>query len=467
MQAEAGAPLIPSPVPDASPTPSSPSPSTPPGRPARSRRSLFAVLIGAAVTVYAADQLTKAWAVAALPPEQPRHLIGVGPAAGPHPQPRRGVLDRHRLHVGPHARGLQRRRGDRGHEQAPRQPGVGVGARPPARRLAGQPHRPDGPRRRARAAGTSWTSCSCRTGRSSTSPTRPIVSAAVLIGFLALRGIGVDGARAPRARARARRGRGAATMADVRTLPVPDGLEGERVDAALARLFGLSRTKAADLAAAGAVTLDQRSVGKSDRVVAGAWLEVSLPDADAAAGPELVAEPVPGMTDRPRRRRHRRRRQAGRRRRAPERRLDRPDRPRRPGRRRLPHLDLGRRRAAGHRAPPRRRHLRPDGRRQERARLHRAQARLQGAHGRQDLPRRSCRACPTRCVGTIDAPIGRHPGHDYKFAVISDGKPQRHPLRGARGLPARRPCWRSTSRPGAPTRSGCTSPRCATPAPAT
>ena len=31
-------------------------------------------------------------------------------------------------------------------------------------------------------------------------------------------------------------------MPDVRWLSVPDGLEGERVDAALARLFGLSRT---------------------------------------------------------------------------------------------------------------------------------------------------------------------------------------------------------------------------------
>src|SRR3954466_8520296 len=89
--------------------------------------------------------------------------------------------------------------------------------------------------------------------------------------------------------------RGRSDMADVRSLSVPDGLEGERVDAALARLFGLSRTKAADLAAAGAVTLDQRSVGKSDRVVAGAWLEVSLPDHGAAGGPELVAAPVPGM----------------------------------------------------------------------------------------------------------------------------------------------------------------------------
>jgi signal peptidase II len=42
----------------------------------RSRRTLFAVLVAAAVTVYTADQLTKAWAAATLPPEQPRHLIG-------------------------------------------------------------------------------------------------------------------------------------------------------------------------------------------------------------------------------------------------------------------------------------------------------------------------------------------------------------------------------------------------------
>ncbi|TGJ94693.1 RNA pseudouridine synthase, partial [Actinotalea fermentans ATCC 43279 = JCM 9966 = DSM 3133] len=31
-------------------------------------------------------------------------------------------------------------------------------------------------------------------------------------------------------------------MGQVRSLPVPDGLAGERVDAALARLLGLSRT---------------------------------------------------------------------------------------------------------------------------------------------------------------------------------------------------------------------------------
>lgn len=84
-------------------------------------------------------------------------------------------------------------------------------------------------------------------------------------------------------------------MSDVRSLPVPDGLEGERVDAALARLFGLSRTKAADLATAGAVSVDRRIVGKSDRVRAGAWLEVTLPDPPSPPSLAVVADPVPGM----------------------------------------------------------------------------------------------------------------------------------------------------------------------------
>ncbi|MEW2549415.1 RluA family pseudouridine synthase [Streptomyces sp. NPDC047002] len=80
---------------------------------------------------------------------------------------------------------------------------------------------------------------------------------------------------------------------DIRTLPVPDGLEGERVDAALARVFGLSRTKAAELAAQGKVQVDGALVGKSDRVTAGAWLEVEMPGAPAPV--QLVAEPVEGM----------------------------------------------------------------------------------------------------------------------------------------------------------------------------
>jgi 23S rRNA pseudouridine1911/1915/1917 synthase len=82
-------------------------------------------------------------------------------------------------------------------------------------------------------------------------------------------------------------------MADVRTLPVPDGLAGERVDVALTRLFGLSRTRAAELVGAGAVLLDGSAPSKSDRVQAGSWLEVQLPDPPRAQA--VTAEAVAGL----------------------------------------------------------------------------------------------------------------------------------------------------------------------------
>ncbi len=75
---------------------------------------------------------------------------------------------------------------------------------------------------------------------------------------------------------------------------MPDGLEGERLDAALARLFGVSRSRAAELVAAGDVLVDGAAAIKSDRVHAGAWLDVVLPEPPAP--PAIVAEPVPGMT---------------------------------------------------------------------------------------------------------------------------------------------------------------------------
>ncbi|GAA3847626.1 RluA family pseudouridine synthase [Streptomyces sedi] len=83
------------------------------------------------------------------------------------------------------------------------------------------------------------------------------------------------------------------TLPETRTLPVPEGLEGERVDAALARMLGFSRTKAAELAAAGKVRLDGAEVGKSERVTGGSWLEVEMPAPPAPV--RVVAEPVPGM----------------------------------------------------------------------------------------------------------------------------------------------------------------------------
>ncbi|WEV78662.1 RluA family pseudouridine synthase [Janibacter cremeus] len=84
-------------------------------------------------------------------------------------------------------------------------------------------------------------------------------------------------------------------MSDVRNVLVPEGLEGERVDAAVARLFGLSRTRAAELAAEGLVEIDGAGVAKSTRVTAGARIEIALPAAPTSPELEVVAEPVPGM----------------------------------------------------------------------------------------------------------------------------------------------------------------------------
>jgi 23S rRNA pseudouridine1911/1915/1917 synthase len=74
---------------------------------------------------------------------------------------------------------------------------------------------------------------------------------------------------------------------------VPEGLAGERLDAALSRLFGFSRTRAAELVGAGDVLVDGAPGTKSDRVHAGSWLDVTIPPPPGA--PQVVAEPVEGM----------------------------------------------------------------------------------------------------------------------------------------------------------------------------
>jgi len=79
-----------------------------------------------------------------------------------------------------------------------------------------------------------------------------------------------------------------------RLVYVPEGLDGERLDAALARMFGFSRAGAADLIAAGDVLVDGRPAAKSDRVTAGAELSVTLPPPPGASV-AVTAEPVPGM----------------------------------------------------------------------------------------------------------------------------------------------------------------------------
>ncbi|WP_168583711.1 RluA family pseudouridine synthase [Gephyromycinifex aptenodytis] len=211
-------------------------------------------------------------------------------------------------------------------------------------------------------------------------------------------------------------------MADVRTLPVPDGLEGERVDAALARLFGLSRTKAADLAGQGLVMLDGAAVGKSDRVRGGGFLEVSLPDANAPTGLEIIAEPVPGMSivhddddlivvDKP------------------------------VGVAAHPSVGwsgptvVGGLRAAGYR-------ISTSGASERQGIVSRLDVGTSGlmvvakSEHAYSMLKRAFRdrrvdktyhtlvqGLPDPVVGTIDAPIGRHPGYDFKFAVMQSGKP--------------------------------------------
>jgi 23S rRNA pseudouridine1911/1915/1917 synthase len=80
------------------------------------------------------------------------------------------------------------------------------------------------------------------------------------------------------------------TATGARRVPVPDGLDGERLDSALARMFGLSRTQAQDLVGNGAVLVDGSPAAKSARVRAGDWLDVTLPPPPVplSARPEAV-----------------------------------------------------------------------------------------------------------------------------------------------------------------------------------
>lgn len=210
------------------------------------------------------------------------------------------------------------------------------------------------------------------------------------------------------------------TIPEIRTLPVPEGLEGERVDAAIARMFGFSRTKAAELAAAGKVQVDGSVAGKSDRVSGGAWLEVEMPL--PAAPVRIVAEPVEGME--------------------------------------IVHDDddivvivkpvgvaahpspgwtgptvIGGLAAAGYR-------ISTSGAAERQGIVHRLDVGTSGlmvvakSERAYTLLKQQFRdrtvdkryhalvqGHPDPLSGTIDAPIGRHPTHDYKWAVIAEGKP--------------------------------------------
>ncbi len=209
-------------------------------------------------------------------------------------------------------------------------------------------------------------------------------------------------------------------MSDVRSLPVPDGIAGDRVDAGLARLLGMSRTKAAELAEQGAVSVDGMVVGKSDRLPTGGWLIVELPDVHTPKAPE----PVPGMHIR----------------------YEDPDlviidKPAGVAAHPSPGWDgptvVGALTAAGV-------HLASAGPAERQGIVHRLDAGTSGlmvvaksipaysalkqAFKERTVTRRYhalVHGHLTTPVGTIDAPIGRHPGAEYRFAVVTGGRDAR------------------------------------------
>lgn len=77
-----------------------------------------------------------------------------------------------------------------------------------------------------------------------------------------------------------------------RSFPVPPGAAGERVDVALARILGFSRSFAADVVDAGGVLSDGVRLAKSDRLKGGAWLDVTW---EPKIAPSVVALAVPGL----------------------------------------------------------------------------------------------------------------------------------------------------------------------------
>lgn len=204
-----------------------------------------------------------------------------------------------------------------------------------------------------------------------------------------------------------------------RSLPVPDGLVGKRVDAALASLLGFSRSFAAEVIAQGGVTLDGQELGKSDRLHADGWLEVSW---TPKTGPQVVPIELPELgivyddedfvvIDKP------------------------------AGVAAHPSLGwegptvLGALAGAGYRiatsGPPERQGI-----------VHRldvgtsglmavaksesAYSALKWAFKRREVHKiyhAVVQGHPDPSSGTVDGPIGRHPGSEWKFAVTNDGKP--------------------------------------------
>ena len=80
---------------------------------------------------------------------------------------------------------------------------------------------------------------------------------------------------------------------EVRSLSIPDGLNGERVDAALSRLLGLSRNVIVGLIESDEVIKDGKPVSKSFKVSTADQIEITMPAVKGEA--KLTATPIDGL----------------------------------------------------------------------------------------------------------------------------------------------------------------------------
>jgi len=79
-------------------------------------------------------------------------------------------------------------------------------------------------------------------------------------------------------------------MSETRTYPVTDDLIGERADVGVANLLGISRTQAVDLIESFSVFVDGDPISKSDRLKKG-WLVDVISRPASEAEPSLIAAP--------------------------------------------------------------------------------------------------------------------------------------------------------------------------------
>ena len=80
-----------------------------------------------------------------------------------------------------------------------------------------------------------------------------------------------------------------------RSLEIPEGLDGERVDVALARALGFSRTMIANAAEQGLIYVNGRVVDKSARLAAGDMIEIEIVQ-DVERGPKIEVNDLPELS---------------------------------------------------------------------------------------------------------------------------------------------------------------------------